>query len=137
MHSITSARYSTENTASDAPVLAIRNGREEPRRANDDIEGGGMLAYLAGGGVIDPFVPPPHVIPTSVSPYQARVALHNAELLSAVEATISKAPVPAQIAWEYATVFDRHSPFIEALAPLLGLTEQQIDELFVAASKVV
>lgn len=59
MHGITSARYSTAETSDSAPVIAIRNGREESRRANDDIEGGGMLAYLAGGGVIDPYIAPP------------------------------------------------------------------------------
>lgn len=75
-------------------------------------------------------------IPESVSPYQARCALHAAGLLTAVEATIASADVPAQIAWEYATVFERHSPFIEALAPMLGLTEQQIDDLFITASTV-
>lgn len=58
MHNIASARYSTDSTAFDAPVIAIRNGKQEHCCANDDIEGGGMLAYLAGGGVIDPFVPP-------------------------------------------------------------------------------
>lgn len=74
--------------------------------------------------------------PKSVSPYQARCALHAAGLLPAVEATIANADVPAQIAWEYATVFERHSPFIDALAPMLGLTEEQIDDLFLAASQV-
>lgn len=75
-------------------------------------------------------------IPKSVSPYQARVALHMAGLLPSVETAIASAPVPAQIAWEYATVFERHSPFIEALSPMLGLTETQIDDLFLAASQV-
>lgn len=74
--------------------------------------------------------------PKSVSPYQARVALHAAGLLDAVEASITGADMPARIAWEYATVFERHSPFIVALAPMLGLTEQQIDELFLAASQI-
>lgn len=58
LHGITSARYSTENTAIDAPVTVTRNGVQESRRANDDIEGGGMLAYLAGGGLIHPYIPP-------------------------------------------------------------------------------
>lgn len=75
-------------------------------------------------------------VPKSVSPYQARVALHAAGLLPAVQAAISAAPVPAQLAWEYATVFERHSPFIEALAPMLGLNDAQIDGLFIAAGQV-
>lgn len=83
-------------------------------------------------GLVLPF----QEIPKSVSPYQARVALYSAGLLPSVEAAITSAPIPAQIAWEYATVFERHSPFIEALAPMLGLTEAQINDLFVAASQV-
>jgi hypothetical protein len=62
-HNITSARYAEPEPqggyAADAPVIATRNGTTEYRRANDDIDGGGMLAYLAGGGTIDPYQPPP------------------------------------------------------------------------------
>lgn len=60
MHGITSAKYSTADNGPSAPVIAIMtNGATSSRRANDDIEGGGMLAYLAGGGVIDPYIAPP------------------------------------------------------------------------------
>jgi hypothetical protein len=62
-HGITSARYRDPEPQvgypADAPVIAIRNGVTEYRRANDDIENGGMLAFLAGGGTIDPYQPPP------------------------------------------------------------------------------
>lgn len=77
-------------------------------------------------------------VPPIVSPYQARVALLQANLLSTVEAFMNSgsAPAEAKIAWEYATQFERHSPFIESLGPLLNLTEQQIDDLFRTASQV-
>lgn len=72
-HGIISAKYARPvpfgGYAHDAEVVAIRFGREESRRANDDIEGGGMLAYLAEGGVIDPYVPP---VPTE-SDYAAAI----------------------------------------------------------------
>lgn len=58
-HNILSARYASEDTSSSAPVIAEHAiYGEQTRRANDDIEGGGMLAYLAGGGVIDAYEPP-------------------------------------------------------------------------------
>ncbi len=81
---------------------------------------------------------PTQLIPTSVSPYQARVALTRAGLFDAVEAIMANESTPAEakIAWEYAVVFDRHSTFIATLAPALGLTEQQIDELFVLAATI-
>ena len=80
----------------------------------------------------------PDAIPHAVSPYQARVALYAAGLLSQVEALMAdpETPEPARIAWEYATVFERTSPFIASLAPALSLTEEQIDALFLAASQV-
>lgn len=60
MHGIISSRYSTPEQGAGAPVTAtLVSGVVQSRRANDDIEGGGMLAYLAGGGVIDPYVAPP------------------------------------------------------------------------------
>lgn len=58
-HGITGASYADPPPHTlDARVIAIRNGRIESRRANDDIDGGGMLAYLAAGGVIAPYTPP-------------------------------------------------------------------------------
>jgi hypothetical protein len=58
-HNIISAVYTTANTDPGAPVQATRaNGTVETRRSDDDIDGGGMLAFLAGGGVIEPYVEP-------------------------------------------------------------------------------
>lgn len=58
MHGIESARYATDDTSKSAPVIAICRGVQQYRRADDDIEFGGMLAYLAGGGKIDPYIAP-------------------------------------------------------------------------------
>jgi hypothetical protein len=95
----------------------------------------GVLPLPAwASGITEPSVPPPPV-PQQVTPYQARVALLGAGLLDTVNALMAHedTPAPAKIAWEYATYIERHSPFITALAPALGLTEQQVDDLFVAA----
>lgn len=73
-----------------------------------------------------------------VTPYQARIALHMAGMLATVEAMMDNPATPAEakIAWEYAITFQRNSPFIMSLGPALGLTDAQIDDLFLAASKV-
>lgn len=68
-HGITSARYATSDGVQ---VVAIRNGKEEHRRVDDDVEGGGMLAYLAGDGVIDPYIAP---LPTEAD-YAAAIQAH-------------------------------------------------------------
>ena len=75
-------------------------------------------------------------VPDSVSPYQARMALHSAGLLISVDALMadSQTDPAAKIAWEYATSIERRSPFISALAPALGLSDAQIDDIFVAAA---
>lgn len=85
-----------------------------------------------------PTPPPENGVPSIVSPYQARIALLNAGLLERVEALMSDPSTPqaAKIAWEYATEWDRSSDFISSLGPSLGLTDADIDNLFIAASKV-
>lgn len=73
-------------------------------------------------------------IPTSVSPLQARKALRQQDLLAMVQAAVDAADIDTQDAWEYATSFDRTSPFVLGMAQVLGWTEQQLDDLFVLAA---
>lgn len=86
------------------------------------------------------YVPPPPVppqVPQSVTMRQARLALLGAGLLSQVDAAIASLPSPqkeaAQIEWEYAAVVQRNSGLVPAMAQALGMTEAQIDDLFIAA----
>ena len=39
-------------------------------------------------------------------------------------------------AWEYATNFYRNNPMIVTMGNLLGLTSEQVDEIFIKASKL-
>lgn len=77
-------------------------------------------------------------IPASVSMRQARLALLSAGLLTQVNTAIAAMPgtagEAARIEWEYATEVRRDSPLIAALAPALGMTDAQIDALFVSAA---
>ena len=41
-----------------------------------------------------------------------------------------------KIAWEVVTTFERNSPFILSLQPELGLTDEQVDDLFQQASQI-
>lgn len=86
------------------------------------------------------YVPPPPVppqVPQAVTMRQARLALLGAGLLSQVDAAIASLPGPqkesAQIEWEYAAVVQRNSGLVPAMAQALGMTEAQIDDLFIAA----
>lgn len=76
------------------------------------------------------------VIPSNVSPAQARLALHGAGLLTQVEAIVAAADVPTQIAWNNASVIERNSPTVAALSAALGLTDAQLDALFTTAAAI-
>ena len=79
-------------------------------------------------------------IPRAVTMRQARLALLGAGLLSGVDSAISAMPEPtrsaAKIEWEYSQEVQRHNGFVAALGPALGMTDAQIDALFVAAAKL-
>lgn len=77
-------------------------------------------------------------VPASVTMRQARLALHGAGLYASVDAAIDAMPEPtrtvARIEWEYSNDLIRTNPLVAALAPALGLTSEQVDGLFIAAS---
>lgn len=74
-------------------------------------------------------------VPSSITPRQARLKLLEADLLDNLEAVITTNRA-WQIEWEYATEVQRDSPLIAAVAVQAGLTELQIDQMFIEASKL-
>lgn len=78
------------------------------------------------------------VVPQVVTMRQARLALNAAGLLSMVNSTIANLTGPtgdaARIEWEFSSTVERHKPLVVALTPSLGLTDAQIDELFITAA---
>ncbi|MCB8748115.1 hypothetical protein LHU53_14495 [Rhodoferax sp. U2-2l] len=77
--------------------------------------------------------PPVVVVPQSVTIRQGCQALEAAGLLADVEAAIAAAPRYVQIDWERATSIDRAWPTLAVLQAALGLTDAQIDALFIEA----
>lgn len=82
-----------------------------------------------------PALPP---VPQSVTMRQARLALLSAGKLAQVDTVIAALSEPtrtaAQIEWEYSNEVQRHNGIVSQIGPALGLTEAQIDALFVAAA---
>lgn len=76
-------------------------------------------------------------VPKVVTMRQARLALLGAGLLPGVTAAINAMDSPqkegAQIEWEYSQTVERDRGFVLLLGAALGLTELQLDNLFVAA----
>ena len=87
--------------------------------------------------IIDSYVETPFV-PPQVDMRQARLALLGAGLLDKVTAAI--AALPAQQAavfniwWDYSTTVERASPQVAEMSAALGLTDAQVDQLFIAAA---
>ena len=85
--------------------------------------------------------PPEPPIPSTVSMYQARTALSRAGHLATVEAALATMPGPAgeeaRIKWEFAPTVKRTDALTAAMAGVLGLTEQQLDDLFTTAAAII
>lgn len=78
-----------------------------------------------------------HALGLRVSRFQARAALLGAGLLEAVRTAVAESDDEIiQLAWDESIEFWRMSPAILALAPILGLSDDQVDQLFIAASRI-
>jgi hypothetical protein len=84
---------------------------------------------------IDPETLPPSV-PSLITPRQVRLFLLQQDMLDSVEEMISTQPKEIQIAWDYALEFRRNDPLLNTLAQNLNLTDEQLDEFFIAASQL-
>lgn len=80
----------------------------------------------------------PEPVPQAVAMRQARLALLQVGKLAAVDAAIDSLPEPdrtaAQIEWEYSQEVHRDKSFVQMLAPALGLSESDLDNLFRVAA---
>lgn len=79
----------------------------------------------------------PGNVPNEVSMRQGRLALSQFGLLQTVNTIIASMPGmqgdAARIEWEYATGIKRDSDLVNNLMPYLGVSEDQIDQLFLLA----
>lgn len=79
------------------------------------------------------FDPP---VPTSIPAWKGKAALREAGLLDAAEVAVASAGGRVQDAWAGAAEWSRNSDFLLSLATGLGLTEQQIDDMFRSADAI-
>ena len=75
-------------------------------------------------------------VPTVIPAWKGKAALREAGLLDAVEAAVAAAGGRVHNAWAGASDWSRDSDFLIALAGSLGLTEQQVDEMFRSADAI-
>lgn len=72
-------------------------------------------------------------VPKIVTMRQARLALHQLDLLGTVEAAVANAGADVQIEWEYSGTVDRSHPWVQSLGASLAL---DLNDLFTAAAKL-
>ena len=77
---------------------------------------------------------------TSVTPRQARLALLQFGMLQQVNDAIANmggdAGEAARIMWEYATEISKNDPLLAQITAGLGLSDEQIDQLFELAASL-
>ena len=75
-----------------------------------------------------------NAVPQSVTMRQARLALLQSGLLDEATAAVAGAGPAAQIEWEYSSDVGRNVILVQALSSALGLTDEDLDGLFVLAA---
>ena len=77
-------------------------------------------------------------VPASVTMRQGRLALLAAGKLAQVDAAIASLPEPqksaALIEWKFSNELQRGNAFVATLGAALGLSDAQVDQLFIAAA---
>ena len=95
------------------------------------------LNWLAEGNTPSPYVPPPPSVPQQVPMWAVRTVLQNDGLFDQAQALIEASTDNAlKNIWEYGNYAERSSVAIASLATALGLTSEQINEMFVAANSL-
>jgi hypothetical protein len=80
-------------------------------------------------------------VPRIITARQIRLAMVGAGIgLDQISAMLGQLDEPmrtiASISWEYASEFYRDDPLLVAMAPMLGLSEEHIDQLFNEGAKL-
>lgn len=116
-------------------ALPLRSTPTAPPELNE----GEYARWVGGAWAIVTEIPPiPAAVPEKVTMRQARLAVHAAGLLPQVQTAIDALPEPsrtaAQIEWDYSSEVFRNREFVNLLGGQLGLTGEQLDELFIQAA---
>lgn len=122
-----------ENIILAGPEFAQGDGEILVALSNEMVS----IGDIWDGAVFTPAPPAPVPVPSSVTPLQMRKALRQVGLKPAVDAYVaSLADEEAVEEWEYAISMERGNPMLNSAAALLGMTEEQVDDLFRLAAQI-
>lgn len=106
------------------------------------LEEGEFARYRRGKWeVLDEYPTPPIPVPESVPMAAAREALIDIGKLDAVEAVIDAIEddvlrAKARAWWDHSTKVRRSSKWVAMLAPAVPLTDEEVNQLFIAADEI-
>ena len=87
--------------------------------------------------------PAPPSVPSQITNFQARALLmqmpgsaDGRSLFQDVDDTLRELGGVEWQAWEYTTIFPRNSQLIATLGAQLGITDAQLDQMFIAAAAI-
>ncbi len=83
-------------------------------------------------------IEPAKDVPQAITRLQAKIALSQAELLEHIQWMMAELPSTdiQRLAWENATMFERDSAMVNGMAAAIGITQEQLDDLFIAAAAI-
>jgi len=97
---------------------------------------GGIGWDYINGELVEPYLEPlPIEVPKMLTPRQARLALLAVGLLDEVDTLLADNKA-MQIWWEYSLDIQRNHEHIVTMASAFGLTETQLDDLFIEGAKL-
>lgn len=93
------------------------------------------ISYEEMMKITNPLKEPEQIKVKTITLRQARLYLLSIELLDDLENIINQNRA-YQIEWEYANNIERKSPLVKILGQTLNLDDEQIDNMFMEASKI-
>lgn len=114
---------------------------DTPQFPNTNLDFLAYKAWLLAGGIPLPADQTPVAIPEEISRAQGKAALIQAGMWDAVQAFAASITDPTQRALADVALHDtqtwkRSSPFLNTAAEGLGLSQAQLDDLFVKAAAI-
>ena len=92
-----------------------------------------QVRWVDGAWIVEPV---PVTVPEKVATHKMLIAMDSAGLLPQVQTLVDSAGGALKIAFDRAPEIHRASPMVAGMAAQLGLTDSQIDDLFIAAGQV-
>jgi hypothetical protein len=124
--------------------VSDENGMRPPNEVFTDIERfrSAIDAWSAWTPASPP-QPPGNNVPVEVTNLQARMVMmqtpgrtNGMSLFEEVDAALRATGGTAWMAWEYANTISRNSQLVQQLATQFGLSDRQLDEMFIRAAQI-